>query len=450
MILQNEYLVPFFLVSLLNAVLSQDVTEIKKYGCRWYGGSSARLVCDCQEGIEMTIGAKSIPAFDTTEVQISRCKVLRFEENSVMEMKNLRTLNLTDIASIVFDTRSLNWYGFREENAQDERFDVTVPSLRIYIYNSNVSLISSHAFAGRINEIVFDGAIIEKIQPFAFSNLLQTERITIRNSEIKDIEVQAFKRFSTEYLDLDGVTAPLVPSRAFANVTVYQNMTLEHCVFDTVRPGGFVINDPKAFQVTNSNISQLNGEAFKVSSRGTVIFRGNFFGEVHDGAFGGIKLRRDFSSGDSLFIFDYNTFSKLTRYSLTVEPSARFRNMYMSQPCECADLDRKIKENAFFGDMNCLHENQYVAVKEFRAGMCSVVNNYYITIIIVCVVAVALVVVLTVLVLYYKHVYRSRKYGKGERGKGGNLSLIVPDGRTYRETELHVIVEKTDLLTTDL
>ncbi|KAG5884566.1 hypothetical protein JTB14_006592 [Gonioctena quinquepunctata] len=448
--LRIDHLAAFILVSICNAVLSQDVTQQREFGCRWYGGSTAGLVCDCQEGAEMTIKDQSIPAFDTTDVQINGCKLLKFEENAVMEMKNLRTLILNNTESIVFETGSLNWYGFREDTSQSERFDVTVPSLKITVCNSNVTVIASHAFAGRINEIIFDNTIIERILPFAFSNLLQTEIIAIRNTLLKSVEVQAFKKFETEYLELDGVTAAQIPSRAFSNVTVHQNMTIENCVIDTVRPGGFSINDPRIFQVTNTNISHLNGEAFKIVSKGMVVFRNNFFGEVHDGAFQGITLRRDVL-GDVLFLFESNTFSNLSRYSLSVsETSVQFRNMYMSEPCDCVDLDHKIKESAYYDDMMCLGDGEFVTVQTFKSNMCSVIGSYYIVIIIICVVSVVLVLVVAGLLLYYKFVYRSKKYGGEKGGKTGTLSLIVPDGRTYRETELHVIVEKTDLLTTDL
>ncbi|CAH1155758.1 unnamed protein product [Phaedon cochleariae] len=433
-------------------VSSQDITQLREYGCQWHGGSSATLACYCQNGAEMIVRSQSIPAFDTTTIEINGCKLVKFEDNSISDMRNLRSITLNNIESLIFDSRSMNWYGYKENHGHiEERFDMSVPSLKISITQSNVSLISSHTFTGRINEITFDTTTIDKISPLAFANLLQSETIAIRNSVIKDIEVQSFKKFSTEYLELNGVSANFIPSRTFSNITVYQNFTIDNCNFNTVRSSGFTIYNPQVFQVTNTNISHLNGEAFSIVSRGIVIFRNNVFGEVNDGAFQGITLQRDTQVNDISFIFESNSLSKLTRYSLgTTDFKVQYRNIYIGEQCDCTDIDHKIIETSYYSEIMCLHDEEYMTVRDFKSNMCSIVTNYYITLIIVCVVIILVIVVVSILVMYYKFVYRKNKYGGPKQGKNGQLSLIVPDGRTYRETELHVIVEKTDLLTTDL
>lgn len=402
----------------------------------------------------MVIQKSSLPAFSTIEIEINGCEEVVFDEGCIIAMKNLRTIQLNGIGSIVFKQESMNWYGFQERTFTEveERFDVTRPSLKIGITNSKVSVISSHTFAGRLNEILFDGGVIENIQPIAFGNLLQTENIIFRNTIIKRIDVQAFKKFSAENIELTGVISSVVPSRTFSNITVYGDFKIDNCTFGDLYSGSFAINNPKLFQVTRTNISTLHGEAFKVVSRGSVIFRNNWFGVVNDGAFQGILLKKDEVLNDILFVFDSNTFSSLSRYSLNIpEFNVKFVNVYLEEPCDCKVLDRKIKESAYYADIMCLYENHYTTLKHYKFNMCSVITNYYITIIIVSIVTTLVIVIVAALIFYYRFFYRRKKYGSKEKMKnGGNLSLIVPDGRTYRETELHVIVEKTDLLTTDL
>lgn len=402
----------------------------------------------------MVIDRSSIPAFSTIEVEIHGCDSITFMQGCISDLRNLRVIHLNGIGSIEFQQESMNWYGYQERtlNEVEERFDITRPSLKISIYNSNISVISSHTFVGRINEILFDEVIIENIQPIAFSNLLQTEKIIFKNTVVKRIDVQALKKFSAESIELDGVTAATLPSRTFSNITVYQHFTITDCNFGSVFSGSFAINNPKVFQVTRTNITTLYGEAFKIVSRGSVIFRNNTFGVVNDGAFQGIILKKDEILNDVLFIFDSNTFSSLSRYSLYIPDfSVKFVNIYINEPCDCQAIDHKIKESAYYDDIMCLYENGYLTLKNYKSHMCSVITNHHITIIIISIVATLLIVVVAGLILYYRFVYRRKKYGSKERMKNnGNLSLIVPDGRTYRETELHVILEKTDLLTTDL
>lgn len=401
----------------------------------------------------MTIRQQSIPAFSTAEIEINHCKQIIFEENCVMDMRNLRNIYLNNIGSISFRSRSMNWYGYKERNngIEQERFDITVPSLKISVFNSNISEISSHAFAGRINEIVFDGVVIERLQPISFANLLQTEKVIIRNAVMKQVGTQAFKSFGTEFFEIVNVQMDVVPSRSISNVTVYQNFTIDNCNFGNVFSGAFSINNPKVFQVTNTHIITLYGEAFKVTSRGMVLFRDNTVRTLNDGAFRGITLRREVL-GEPLFVFDSNTFSTLSRYSLTTSDFVvKFRNIYLNETCDCKSIDHKIQDSTYYNDIMCLHENEYVTLHFYKSNLCSVITNYYFTIIIVCIVTVLIIISVAALLLYYKFVYRSKKYGSKEQNKTNtSLSLIVPDGRTYRETELHVILEKKDLLTTDL
>lgn len=402
----------------------------------------------------MAIEKTSISAYSTIEVEINGCEQITFEGECIAEMKNLRNIHLNQIGTIVFKRNSMNWYGYQERTYNDieERFDITKPSLKISIFNSNISTIASHSFAGRINQILFDTVTIDSIQPIAFGNLLQTEKIIFRNTIFKHIDVQALKKFSSEIIELTAVTASVVPSRTFSDITVYQDFTVDNCHFGEVYSGSFNINNPKTFLVRNTNISTLYGEAFKITSRGSVIFRNNSFGIVKDGAFHGITLKVDEIFNDNQFIFDSNKFSRLTRYSLDIPGfNVKFSNIYISEPCDCNVLDHKIKEKSYYADILCIYEDNYVTLKYYKTNMCSVITNYYITIIVASIVLTLVIVVVAILVFYYKMVYRRKKYGSKERMRNnGNLSLIVPDGRTYRETELHVVVEKADLLTTDL
>nr|CAI5856265.1 unnamed protein product [Callosobruchus analis] len=435
---------------LIQSSMACDISNVREYNCRAEGGSLAKLTCNCLTDAEVIVKPNCIQEYSTSEIEFNDCRSVTFEAKSI-DIRNLRQINLNRIQSITFAEDSISWYGDLRRDSQDERFDISVPALKVRVTDSVVSSVASHAFAGKINEITFDGVTFEEIRPLAFSNLLQTEKIVIKNSMIRSLGVYAFKKFGTEILDLNGVTADLVPSRAFSNLQVYQSFTINNCSFNTVRSDGFIIEQPTLFQVTHSNISNLNTEAFNVLSRGKVLFKNNTFGVVGDRAFDKITRKAEFFENAD-FIFDSNTFKSISRYSLTIQHfDVKFRNIFINEPCDCNSLDHKIKDTYYYEDIQCLKDGNYITIKNYKSSTCSVITDHYITIIISCVVAALLIGIIGALLLYYKLVYRSKKYGsKDQSNKNGNLSLIVPDGRTYRETELHVIVERTDLLTTDL
>jgi hypothetical protein len=447
----------FALSALGSAVLTgyenrDRITDDRKFGCSWQGGTSSGLRCTCQEDAEeMYITKNSISSYDTSNIEINGCRSVRFGTESVAEMRNLRNINLKNIGSLHFEEHSLKWYGYSHTN-QYEQFDVSIPALKISIENCNISQISGYTFEGRINTIRFDGVIIENVHPFAFNALEQTQDITMKNVELRNVREQTFKKFATQNLELNGVLAQLIPSRFLHNVTVYKTFKITNCVFDTVRSGAFIVLNPTNFEVSDTKINQLDGEAFKVTVRGDVLFKNNKFDVINDGAFRAIDLTQEETVGDATITFDSNVFAKLTRDSLATNDDFRtkFSNLLVNETCDCKSIDHNIREAEFYSEIKCVYEKEFVTVEEYKSNMCSIIQSYSTVIIILVVVFTLCFIIGVVLVVYYKRVYLSKKYGGEKDSKKGNMSLIIPDGRTYRETELHVIVERADLLTTDL
>lgn len=410
--------------------------------------------CNCTpEAEEMYVQRNSIPGYDTSIIEINDCAKVRFGPYAVYDLSNLRRVVLNNIGSLVFEPNSLNWVGYRDLNVnQEERFDLSIPSLKITVRNSRVQTVASQTFAGRINDISFEGGEVDTIDSFAFANLRQMENLVFKDVKLKDVKPQAFKKFGTEFLTLDGVSAEYLPSRTFSNVTVYRRFDIRNCNFHTLRPGTFVVHNPKTFTVVDTQVNQLEGEAFLVATTGDVLIRNNVFNVVHNNAFKGISLNTNEVTSSRTITFDSNTFSSLDRRSLEVQPNfeALLTNLNLNQSCDCDNIVKTIKQSEFSSDIRCLDgDSQYVTIRDFKSANCSILAGYYTIVIVVCVLILALAIIGTVFYVYYRLVYRKQKYGC-EKGGKPPLSLIVPDGRTYRETELHVIVEKADLLTTDL
>lgn len=399
----------------------------------------------------MYITQNSISSYTTASIAINGCKKVRFGPNSIKDIRNLRNIYLKDIASLHFEESSMIWYGSRDKSQYEERYDVIIPSLSIKIENCNITQISGYTFEGRIRSIDFESVTIDNILPFAFSSLIQSQEIILKDVNLKNIHEQAFKKFSTSILELDGVTASIIPSRFINNVTVYEYFQITRCVFEIVRSGGFIVVNPSKFEVSDTKIHQLDGEGFKVITTGDVTIKNNVFQIVNDGAFSAINLNKE-RVVEAAIIFDSNVFTTLTRDSLSIDDDfrAKFTNMNINETCDCTNVDHNIKVVEFYSEIKCLLNDEFVTVEEFKSNMCSIIQSYSTVIVIVGVVFTLCLIIITVLVVYYRKVYLSKKYGSEQNSKKGNMSLIVPDGRTYRETELHVIVERADLLTTDL
>ena len=117
---------------------------------------------------QMYIQRNAIAGFDTSIIEINDCAKLRFGPNAVSDLRNLRKVSVNNIGSVTFEQNSLNWYGYRDINInQEERFDLSIPSLKISIRDSTVKSVGSQTFSGRINEILFEHVTIDTIDAFA-------------------------------------------------------------------------------------------------------------------------------------------------------------------------------------------------------------------------------------------------------------------------------------------
>ncbi|XP_050301043.1 uncharacterized protein LOC126739412 [Anthonomus grandis grandis] len=445
------------LLQILSVVIgtnSDDISNIWYFGCRWFGGSENKMACNCSsEAKEMYIQRDSIQGFESA-LEIHNCPKVRFGGYSIYDLRTFRSITLTNIQNLTFEPNSLNWVGYRDISInQQERFDLSIPSLKIHIINSNIDSIGSYTFVGRIQEIHMEKVNIASIEAFAFSNILQMENLIFKEVVLRDVKPQAFKMFGTESLIFDGVTAQQLPSRTFSNVTVYRRFLISNCNFDILRPATFIINNPASFVVTDTRINQLEGEAFYLTTTGDVLFRNNYFDQIYNQAFMGITLNTQEVTSGRAISFDSNTFGSLRKYSLDVQPQfqARVSNLYLNQTCDCESIVVNVSNSDFYNEIKCVdYEGKYVTMRDFKSYNCSILAGYYPILIGVSIVILLLGILAIAFYLYYVMVYKRDKYGcKRVHGKP-NLSLIVPDGKTYRETELHVIVEKADLLTTDL
>lgn len=290
------------------------------------------------------------------------------------------------------------------------------------------------------------------MESFSFSSLHQSEKISLRNTQIDFLKPQAFKLFTTKQLILDGVAVDEVPSRAFSNLIVKEKFHISNSNFGTLHSGSFMIDEPKWFLVINSKISNLDGEAFTVTVKGDVLFKNNNISTVSPGAFMKITTSKDLVINTALFLtLDSNIFSYLWSNSLEANGLvSKFVNLKFNESCNCEIfLSTYATYKDFFSEIKCMDSDDFISVIDYKQNKCTILSGHTTMIVVICVICALLLITIILLSLYYHKVFKEGKYGK-ENVPQKNVSLIVPDGRTYRETEVHVILETADLLTTDL
>ncbi|XP_044762820.1 uncharacterized protein LOC123319864 [Coccinella septempunctata] len=438
-----------------NSQSYEDITSLPKYGCHWTGGSNSMVNCTCREDAEeFSIHHGQIPVYDTWGIQINDCKKVIFDGHSIENLRNLRQIHLKNIPSLSLLPESFSWFGYRATYESDDEADDenNIPSLSISMDNCVIEKISQHSFKGRIKDIELNNCHVKDMESFSFSSLRQSGTVVLRNTTIDSLKPQAFKLFTTKQLILDGISIEDVPSRAFSNLVIKEKLQISNCRFGTLHSGSFMIDGPKWFEVVNSNISVLEGEAFTVKVKGDVLFKNNVIGVLGPGALMKIVKSKDLVLNTALFLtIDSNVFSYLWSNSLEVNGLiAKFVNLQFNESCNCdIFMSNYALYKEFFTEIKCLDAEEYISIKDYEVQKCTMLSGHTTMIVVIGVICALLLVMIIILSLYYHKVFKEGKYGK-DNAPQKNVSLIVPDGRTYRETEVHVILETADLLTTDL
>ncbi|KAF5304148.1 hypothetical protein FQA39_LY01933 [Lamprigera yunnana] len=443
-----KVLLLFSYCGLLNG---DDITGTPEFGCHWSGGNiESGVTCTCTSNArDFFVQKGSIPSYDAHILKIDGCKSVRFGQYAISEMRNLRQLELINIDALILDDFSLSWNAYVQSHTEYHNSWDNAPTLKVKIERSKIKKVSSYTFQGQISSLTMRDLKIEEIAPFAFSSLIYTHNMEITNVNVTKIHAQAFKKFPMETLTISDSTFRELPSRTFSDVTVLDTFQIRNCSIDVIQSGAFLIHNCKRFELMDSQINVLEGESFKISTRGSVNIKGNRINVTENGAFMGLNLNKEESPMEQEIVFDSNTFNKLSKRSLQINTTsftAKFNNIVINQNCECD----YVEGDGYYDEFHCiLDDNKTITLKEYKEDYCSILASYATVIIILGVVLGLFIIIFSGLMFYFKRVYKKHKeYITDKNGKP--VSLIMPDGRTYRETELHVVVEKADLLTTDL
>ncbi|XP_011315227.1 uncharacterized protein [Fopius arisanus] len=478
--------------STIDASNTEGMCSSSACNCDSYGG----LTCNCADQVEELIltsdGDHPLSSF-THWIIIRNCPSVILMNSSLTRMSNLRSIEFIDINNLTLFTESF------ELSPKTMRTSVTIRS-------SNIQVLPSYTFRGDMEAISFENVQINLINAFAFTNLAGTETLRLEDCTFDIIEEQAFKKFDVNYLHIiRGTLGSEVPSRAINDLEVLTTFRLDGVKMGIVKSSAFVIKKPKTVSIQNCVIESLEAEAFDIAATGGVHIKNNTFKNLVTGSFLGIRADRGNNGIKSESYYDI-TFTNNTLNNFE-EGSVMFNrddfqpiidNVIINRTCDCTYLKtwmnnilnytiyprfyrslstravRKmnfdaIEERTFM----CIDDStNYLRFDEFEATNCTLSSS----IMYLLLAAVGLIVILAFVIGII--IWYCRENGGQDRwmsvptsapdvvsqkngviGRNGStqsapvdsrITMVVPDGRLYRETEFHVIVEKAEPLTTEL
>ena len=435
----------------------------------------------------------------TSRISVSNCSSVYLTNSSLIQLEGLRSVDLVNVANLTLERQS---------------FELSPRSsdVKITIRNSSIDLLPSFTFRGDIETIMFVDVRISQLGSFAFANLFNTDTIRLEDCHINNIEAHAFKKFEVRYLHvIRGSFGGVVPSRTMNDIEVYQSFMLDGVEMDTVRSSAFIIKKPKTVAIQNCVFESVESEAFDINVRGAVIVKNNSFGNLGMGAFLAMKADTENRSPGTLvgnlydLIFKNNSLRSFEEGSLIFDRSS-FRleldNLLVEQVCDCDKLSSwksdilnytniysrlytkqseilpPVSESVTEGPETFLCfegvEGSPITFVDYESRSCALSSS--ILILVLAIVGLVLLLLISVCLIVWCCRKRrqdnrkswisvptsapdvvSKKNGVISREARGTsapvdsrITMVVPDGRLYRETEFHVIVEKAEPLTTEL
>nr|CAD7433456.1 unnamed protein product [Timema monikensis] len=405
------------------------------------GGAGTIKELVLSEVVLRSTGTLRIPS-TTTSLRVENCTTVRVEKEALKGLSSLRQIELSHIPVLVLESYSFQW------NESTILEGVAPRGIEVRITNCSMTAVPSYTFKGRIESIVLTNVRILTVETFALASLHGTERVHIMGCEVETFQAQAFKKFSVQSLLLEGGRlGGTLPSRTIVDLEVHQEVLIRGVTFPELRSSALMLHSPLSFRMQDCRVGHMEGEALKVVARGPVILQNNEFESLDAGAFLGLSAPLGFVArhGRQEFIFENNTVHNFVNRSLIVDGECfapRFYRVYVKHTCSCEGLDTwdfqlTVKPFQEYNGYHCGYttRNLYVFIGVIVASLIGL-----------------LALAMLIIFLWRRRAsHRDKEWINIPAGddvnKGGvapRIKMVVPDGRTYKETELHVIVERAE------
>ncbi|XP_029051962.1 uncharacterized protein LOC114880280 [Osmia bicornis bicornis] len=470
-----------------------------------YCDHHGRLTCDCKdEGEELVLtteGERKLSPH-TSRIVVGNCSSVILSNSSLASMIGLRSVDLINVANLSLVRQSFE-LSPRSTRTRISVRNCSIDSMPSFVFRGDVEAISfENVRIGQLSAFSFANLL--------HTDTLRLENCRIESMEAQAFKKFDVGYLHV----IGGSFGDQVPSRTMNDIEVYHKFMLDGVKMGTVRSEAFIVRSPRTVAIQNCAMESLESEAFDVTARGAVILKNNSFGSLAVGAFLGIRAdpeARTVSLPLNLhdLIFKNNSVVNFEEGSMMFDRSS-FRleldNLLVEKPCDCQMLP-VWKNNVlnytnvytrFYSRQNSVlpptmtpqdsinetpetflcYDGEVDGVPigfvEYETRHCSLGGSILVFILIVAGLLVFLIVLACLIVWCCRRRRRngrkkwisvptnapdvvSKKNGVIGRETAASaapvdsrITMVVPDGRLYRETEFHVIVEKAEPLTTEL
>ncbi|XP_054274019.1 uncharacterized protein LOC128993923 [Macrosteles quadrilineatus] len=419
-----------------------------------------KLTCDCSTSFLKEVVLKKTSLDPTlSSISIANCLHVHVQPNALSHLPSLQQVSVANVKQVTLEENAFSWTTSTPQQHHT--------GLVINITNCNINRVPSYSFKGFLRDILLKSLNISHINSYAFSSIDRAERIEFRNVNILEISTQSFKQISVEFLSLLDTTLNILPERTMTEVTVRQEVRLESLNISRLESSALKINSPRNFRLTNSRIGYVESNAFEVGTKGDVSIHENVFSHLESLALAGFHVEENYleEAGKQDFVFENNTLIEFENECLKLNTSGfdpRLDWIMLKQKCSCDSAILWVNTLVVYPNMRlpidkllyCLNPTA-TRLSDFRRLYCNVARFSVFAVVVGVVVVVGIVSVI-LLVVYCGIRKRGKKYinvptnNSALRAPEDNKRhmLVVPDGKTYRETELHVIFEHAEAIKT--
>uniref|UniRef100_A0A1B6K264 LRRCT domain-containing protein n=1 Tax=Homalodisca liturata TaxID=320908 RepID=A0A1B6K264_9HEMI len=420
-----------------------------------------KLLCDCSTSKVKRIVLKGLEVGSFSSISVANCGHVHVVSQALSGLPALQQFSAANIPSLTLEEQAFSW---RTDNERHS-------GLLINITNSAIPEIPSYCFRGSLRHVNFVSVNVSHVRPFAFSSIDRADRIDFTGVHFADLEPQAFKKFSVDALSVTDSKFDVLPTRTMVDVEVHQEVKFDRVEVGTAKYSGLRIHGPRHFRMIRSRVDHADHHAFRVHTRGPVFLLDNVFTHLEKAAFAGFTVERRFllEFGKQELIFENNTLVNFESAALLINTtgfSPRLDRIVINQHCSCPNADYWTSDLVYFSSnpqvltpapqvdtvLYCCSP-KVDNVKEFQRIHCNEKDARKLFFVVLLALSAIVLLSSTGVVVYLGTGRKAKRYvnvpnspSPVKQDKGGHI-LVIPDGKTYRETELHVIVEHAEPIT---
>lgn len=240
-----------------------------------------------------------------------------------------------------------------------------------------------------------------------------------------------------------------LPSKSFYEIGVEQYLKISNNTFKKVHSRAFSFQDVNKLHILDNRFETTEGEWIMANVKENILIKGNHFGNTSPLAFKGIDIQKSYVGSERLELRFSNNSIEMGRDVLSIVFNPKFLTSIQYLQYEnvypCGSLENRQPKEAFFKNhdstifFRTVNTNQSMSVAKIIDYDCPEMTYTAVIVVGVLVGLVILGAIVGFVACCIAKRLRKRK-----------LDIILPEPRTYKETQIVYKIENAGLLKTDL